>query len=157
MGRESLGHADDARVDKENERAKLPLRKRFVPIEEVPSGAPSVEDQIEQRAREKQAEADEKYINDVREGHKDSNIDYHEGKIVDDRFTEEPKTSHAGQPFNPSASVSGSSAHQKELINAGRYDESGKTSKQLGKEKDTAKQKMIDRKRRAGQKMSPKK
>lgn len=153
MGKESFGHEEDARVDRENVKAGLPIRKKFVPIEDVPSGISTEDTAIERVEARDKAEV-EKQAEFDRFSKKWDELQAKRAK--GEEITTEPNEpeDYQGQPLNPSTSISGSGLHVKS--NWSETDLT-KTDKKRGAEKDTAKEKWFDRKRRTEHKASPKK
>ena len=139
VARETDGLTGDEAEDALNARMKLPIRKRFVRTEEIPSGAPSMEDQVEQRMLEKE---EEERLAQIEDTHNVRDEDYEESSsgITGVEVSEEPSHAIKVNGMDISSAVSGSSMHQKATINSGRYDESLKTSKRAGKEHDSTQQ-----------------
>lgn len=65
VARESDGLTGDEAEDALNAKMKLPLRKRFVRVEEIPSGAPSMEDQVLQQEADRKEMAEKREIDEI--------------------------------------------------------------------------------------------
>ena len=154
VARETNGLTGDEAEDALNAKMKLPLRKRFVKIEDVPSGAPSMEDQIEQRKLEK--EEDERFaqVEEIRGHIHDEGYEESSSGIAGVEISEEPSRAIKVNGMDISSAVSGSKRHIKQHW---LDTEEMKTSKQVGKEHDSRRDTRISKARRAEHKASPKK
>jgi len=150
MSRESFGHMEDEKIDRENEIAKISMKKRFVPIEEVPSGV-SIEDELERRAMEAK---EEERLSKIDDGVDDSRSEDEES---DTESEKEPRKPILVNGLDISSAVSGAKGH-KGTTGEGRFDDFRlKTDREAGKEHDSLRKTTISKKRRADSKISPKK
>lgn len=153
VARETDGLTGDEAEDALNAKMKLPPRKRFVKIEDVPSTM-SVEDQLEQRKLEKEEDERLAQVEEIKKHIHNEDYEESNSGITGVEISEEPSRAIKVNGMDISSAVSGSKSHIKENWFSTKAD---KTAKVRGGEHDSTRVTKISKARRAEHKKSPKK